>query len=407
MTQALQTDIVILGGGIAGLWLLNRLRQEGYDVVLIEKSALGAGQTLASQGIIHGGLKYALSGVLSPASSAIAAMPELWRRCLRGQGDVDLRDCKVLSPNYFMWSSGGYRSRLKTFLGSKALRGRIDALSPSAYPDFLRAQTLSGMLYQLTDFVVDTPSLVEVLAAPHRDRIFQIAPEQLHLRGNAEQGMTSLQLDTADGSLTLQAQRLVLGAGEGNGDLLAQLGMDNPQMQTRPLHMLAVRSRHPHPVYLHCIGDSFGMTPRLTITSHPGLDGCWDWYIGGEIAEAGTKRSAQEQIEEGKTQLQHMFPWVDFSGSQWASFFINRAEPKLANLQRPDTAYIHSVANTVVAWPTKLTLTPELGKSVVNLFKEQGLQPLPIEKSSGVSDKLSKHFATPPIATPRWEDLLR
>lgn len=407
MTQALQTDIVILGGGIAGLWLLNRLRQEGYEVILIEKSSLGAGQTLASQGIIHGGLKYALSGVLSPASSAIAAMPEQWRRCLRGEGDVDLRECKVLTPHYYMWSSGGYRSRLKTFLGSKALRGRIDALSPSAYPDFLRGQSLSGMLYQLTDFVVDTPSLVEVLSAGHRDRIFKITPEQLQLHGNAKQGMTSLQLDTPNGPLALQAQRLILSAGEGNGALLAQLGMENPQMQTRPLHMLAMRSSHPHPVYLHCIGDNFGMTPRLTITSHPGPKGYWDWYIGGEIAESGTQRSAQEQIEEGRNQLQLVFPWVDLSQTQWTSFFINRAEPKLANLQRPDTAYTHSIANTVTTWPTKLTLTPELGKSVVKLFKEQGLRPLPSATSSETAAKLATHFAPPEVATPRWEALLQ
>lgn len=407
MTQAIQTDIVILGGGIAGLWLLNRLRQEGYEVILIEKSALGAGQTLASQGIIHGGLKYALSGVLSPASSAIAAMPEQWRRCLRGEGEVDLRECKVLTPHYFMWSSGGYRSRLKTFLGSKALRGRIDALSPSAYPDFLRAQTLSGMLYQLTDFVVDTPSLVKVLSASHRDRIFQIAPEQLHLHGNAEQGMSSLHLDTPDGSLEVKTQRLILSAGEGNGALLSRLGIETPQMQTRPLHMLAVRTRHPHPVYLHCIGDNFGMTPRLTITSHPAPDGHWDWYIGGEIAESGTKRSALEQIEEGRKQLQLVFPWVDFTQSQWTSFFINRAEPKLANLQRPDTAYTHNIGNTVVTWPTKLTLTPELGKSVFTLFRDQGLRALPIEVSSPSTAALSTHFKSPQIATPRWEELLQ
>lgn len=407
MTQALQTDIVILGGGIAGLWLLNRLRQEGYDVILIETTALGAGQTLASQGIIHGGLKYALSGVLSPASSAIAAMPEQWRSCLRGEGDVDLRDCKVLTPHYFMWSSGGYRSRLKTFLGSKALRGRIDALSPSAYPDFLREQTLSGMLYQLTDFVVDTPSLVQVLSAPHRDRIFQVAPEQLYLNGNADQGMTALQLVTPDGPLALRAQRLILSAGEGNGALLAELGIGAPQMQIRPLHMLAVRCRHPHPVYLHCIGDNFGMTPRLTITSHPSPDGQWDWYIGGEIAETGTQRSAQEQIEEGRKQLQLVFPWVDFSQSQWTSFFINRAEPKLANLQRPDTAYAHSIANTVITWPTKLTLSPELGKSVVTLFREQKLLALPADSSKETATTLAKYFTTPPIATPRWQELLQ
>ena len=263
------------------------------------------------------------------------------------------------------------------------------------------------MLYQLTDFVVDTPSLMQVLCAPHADRIFKIAPEQLKLIGDAENGMRSVQLDTDDGALTLHAQKLVLCAGEGNRALMAQLGIENPLMQTRPLHMLAVRSRHPHPVYLHCIGDNFGVTPRLTITSHPAPDGQWDWYIGGEIAENGTQRSAQEQIEEGRRQLQQVFPWVDFSQSQWTSFFIDRAEPKLPNLQRPDTAYTHSVANTVIAWPTKLTLTPELGKGVVTMFKEQGLQALPAATSTAAVRTLSKYFAAPSIATPRWEELLR
>ncbi|HCC44093.1 MAG TPA: FAD-binding oxidoreductase, partial [Gammaproteobacteria bacterium] len=51
-------DIAILGGGIAGLWLLNLLVSRGYSVVLLEKEALGAGQTIASQGMIHGGVKY-------------------------------------------------------------------------------------------------------------------------------------------------------------------------------------------------------------------------------------------------------------------------------------------------------------------------------------------------------------
>ena len=55
MTAPHSTDIVVFGGGIAGLWLLNRLRDEGYDAILLEADGLGAAQTLASQGIIHGG----------------------------------------------------------------------------------------------------------------------------------------------------------------------------------------------------------------------------------------------------------------------------------------------------------------------------------------------------------------
>lgn len=66
-------DIAIFGGGIAGLWLANLLRQRGFSCVVLEAGTLGGGQTLLSQGILHGGLKYALGGTLSSESEAIAA----------------------------------------------------------------------------------------------------------------------------------------------------------------------------------------------------------------------------------------------------------------------------------------------------------------------------------------------
>ena len=65
-------DTVIFGGGIAGLWTLNKLHNEGRQVILLESQAIGAGQTGMSQGIVHGGMKYALTGKLSEASQAIA-----------------------------------------------------------------------------------------------------------------------------------------------------------------------------------------------------------------------------------------------------------------------------------------------------------------------------------------------
>ena len=33
-----EVDVIIFGGGIAGLWILNRLYSEGYNCVLIEKN---------------------------------------------------------------------------------------------------------------------------------------------------------------------------------------------------------------------------------------------------------------------------------------------------------------------------------------------------------------------------------
>ncbi|MHA5864347.1 FAD-dependent oxidoreductase, partial [Pseudomonas aeruginosa] len=86
MPQALSTDILIVGGGIAGLWLNARLRRAGYATVLVESASLGGGQSVKSQGIIHGGAKYALHGALTGASEAIADMPRRWRACLGSDG---------------------------------------------------------------------------------------------------------------------------------------------------------------------------------------------------------------------------------------------------------------------------------------------------------------------------------
>ena len=59
----MQLDVLVFGGGAAGLWCLHQLRRGGYHAILLESTALGSGQTIRAQGIIHGGGKYALRGV--------------------------------------------------------------------------------------------------------------------------------------------------------------------------------------------------------------------------------------------------------------------------------------------------------------------------------------------------------
>jgi hypothetical protein len=405
LSNSLSVQIVIAGGGIAGLWLLNRLSSEGYDVVLLEKSTLGVAQTLASQGIIHGGLKYALNGVLSPASSAIADMPSRWRACLAGDDQVDLHGTRVLSDHYYMWSSGSVRSRLKTFLGSKALRGRIDALPCEQYPPFFadavaqNKNAVKGTLYQLTDFVVDTPSLLHTLAAPWQKRILQCSDIKL-------MSDTSLLLTHDNSQITLTAERIILCAGEGNEAMLASWITDikRPDMQRRPLHMVSVRVAHEAPAYVHCIGDSFGMTPRLTITSHPCRDGNskeWIWYLGGELAESGVSLDAGQQQMRAKQELSGLFPWVNFSSASWHSFFINRAEPRIADLQRPDNAYVSECGKVLVCWPTKLTLSPNLGDTVRRLLP---LDLKPDGQSVG-SQQLAELLPKAVLADSPWEQI--
>ncbi len=354
-------QIVIIGGGVAGLWLLNRLHAAGYQVVLLEQGTpLGGTQTLASQGIIHGGLKYALDGVLSPAASAIADMPARWRACLAGTGEIDLRQCRLLSENYCMWSGDGYRARLKSFLGSKALRGRITALARNEQPRFFREQNLGGTVYQLADFVLDVPSLIQALAEPHRTRIVHTADVQL---------LDTTTVGTADQTFT--ADRIVLCAGQGNAALLAQLGLNTPAMQRRPLHMVSVRHSYPHPLNAHCIGHDFGMTPRMTITTHPQPDGRQLWYLGGELAESGVQRSRDEQIAFARAELAALFPSLNLPDADWQTVRIDRAEPATHTGQRPDSAFVVKQHGLIVAWPVKLTLAPDLGDSTLSLLEQE------------------------------------
>ena len=69
----------------------------GVHAILLESKSLGTGQTIDSQGIIHGGLKYAITGHGGRAASAISEMPAAWRSCLAGEEKPDLQNVVMRS----------------------------------------------------------------------------------------------------------------------------------------------------------------------------------------------------------------------------------------------------------------------------------------------------------------------
>ena len=389
-SSVLTTDILLVGGGIAGLWLNARLRAAGFHTVLVEKTGLGGVQTLGSQGIIHGGIKYTLSGGLTGASEAIADMPSRWRACLEGNGELDLQGVRRLSEAHYLWSPGSLVSGLAGFFASKSVRGRAEACSKADLPSAFQHKQFKGKAYRLNEVVVDVPQLVERLVALGGDA-FVHAEQLLPLReGGVLCGLR------ADG-IEIRAQRVICTAGRGNAQLLSELGISQPQQQVRPLHQVLVKAPNLPPLYAHALGA--GTKPRTTITTHIARDGQTVWNLGGDLAEAdGVARDEASQIAQAQKELADLLPWVDLSAARFATWRVERAEPAQNSLMRPDNAFLHCDNALMVAWPTKLALTPNLADQVLAALDEQQISP----QANGQRPDLPQ----PPMAQAPWERLL-
>lgn len=356
-----ELDVLVVGGGIAGLWVLERLVRRGFAAALVEQDRLGSGQTIAAQGMIHGGLKYALDGRITRAAATVAAMPERWRACLAGRGEVDLRSTRLLADACHLWSGDGPGGRLSALLASRALRGRVELLARPDYPSFFADPAFTGSLHRLGDPVIDPRSLLATLAGRHR--ALTLALE--NVAGRLQRRGGRFLLDAGD--LRLSAGLLALTAGAGNAGLLAALGLDRPEMQLRPLHQVRVQTTHPHPVHAHCVTGLRRTEPRLTLTSHPRSDGGpgWNWSLGGALASEGVDRDPDAQIDVARNELETLVPWVDLSRARFSSARIDRAEARQLRERRPDGAQVHAADGVITAWPTKLTLAPDLGDRVL------------------------------------------
>lgn len=383
-------DVLIVGGGIAGLWLLNRLVAEGYSVALIERGDLGGGQTVHSQGIIHGGTKYNLRGRGGDSTAALAAMPDTWRACLEGTGDIDLTAVPIVSDETYLWSDGSFSSRLASFFASRSLRSEVTTLSADERPPVFRACS-RGPVYMLDECVVDVRALVDALARAHAERIFQLDAAEAVI---SEGGVMVWNRD--DCEISIHVRRIVLTAGQGFEHLAAIPNLAGFRLQKRPLHMVLVEHEYPLPIFGHCIGAS--NLPLLTVTTHVSRSGRPVWYLGGALAETGVDRTPEEQVEAAKAAVARCVPWAELGRRRWRTLRIDRAEPAQPGGVRPSGPYAASAGKFIVAWPTKLALAPVLADKIVALLPE------PTGFAEGL-DAMGEVIALPGFAEAPWERL--
>jgi hypothetical protein len=381
-------DVLIFGGGAAGLWCLDRFRGAGYHALLLESAALGRGQTIQAQGIIHGGGKYALRGVRDFAAvSATKEMPRRWRRSLAGEIAPDLSAARVLAECCHLWLPRGSvvaRAQSWGFMSVVARAGLLstppEPVPRSSWPEALSGSALA--VYALAEPVISTGSLLETLASLHKKYLRQYDSSAVRF--------TAKEVAIADALFTPRS--IVLAAGEGNAGLLRQAGVEGSPMQRRPLCMALLRGALP-PLFGHCL---VGGKTQITVTTPiPGV-----WQIGGEIAE---RLAHEPDLATARTvamrEIRRRLPAVNFSNVEIALYRAVRAEARTSDQRRPSGVHAGWVApRTIVAWPTKLSLAPVLAEEVFAMITQELKQP------AGYNDDGMPQWPAPPVARYPWEE---
>lgn len=358
-------DAIIVGGGIAGLFTLARLIDNGYQTLLLEQNTLGAKQTLASQGIIHGGTKYSLLGKKTNAQKQISAMPRYWRDCLAGQGEVDLTQASVLCDNQLMWARRDISSKITGFFASRAMQSKVIKVSQANLAKTLQHNDITGQFYQLDEPVLAIQSVLDCFRNQYGEHI--VEQTTLNNINKTDKGYT-VNLVRKSEIETVETSLVVLCAGEANQTLAKQFAV-NVKQQLRPLRMVKVKVPKAYDnLFLHVLEMSD--KPRITIsTSSDKLDGFYHWYLGGNLAEKGVHQSDEILINTAKSELLALFPWLDFFSLDYQIIDINRAEG-VADGSRPDTPVIVREDRVMIAWPTKLAMAPVLANQVLQMIKE-------------------------------------
>ena len=349
-------DIIVFGGGIAGLWTANTLHRARYNVIVIEKGRLGTGQTLASQGMVHGGQKYLLQGAITPHATAAARMPQRWQASLEGRGDVDLTSAKLLSEFQIMWPAGSLISAAAVLAAANAATAGCKKLERDAYPEVLKQQQkMRGPVYVLPEKVLDMRSVLLALTEKLPGRVLK--GEVTRITQGGEVTISGQQL---------RAQAIIFAAGAGNERALEMLKVGEQLTQRRPLRQIMVR---PLRSALFGHGIAASRQPRVTVTSHSIGGDKYVWYLGGAIAERGANMDEASAGRHAARELEQLFPEIDWGEKEWATWHGDRAEPLDQEGHLPAGPLVHQFGHVLMAWPTKLTFAPALSDLVLDRLK--------------------------------------
>jgi L-2-hydroxyglutarate oxidase LhgO len=391
MKDIFKMDVVLFGGGIAGLWLLNRLKKEGYSVILLENETIGGIQTIHSQGVIHSGFKYQNHPAIV---SKLKKMREEWTEALKGKRSVDISKTKILAEHQHYWTQNAL---VNADFYANLVGNDFKKLSKKGFPTLLKAADYTGQVFEAAEIILDMPSLIQNLYDNYANFIFKINAKT-HFCFDEKGAIQSLVLENG---AKIEAQFFILTAGSGNESLVNDLKINSlcfqllQKMQKRPLHQVLIQKQDLPDFYGVCVSPENNAFTPVIITTHYTENQQKIWYLGGDIATKGVERSETAQIDFAKMEMKRLLPNINWSNANWATYRVDRAEPLQSVAALPTDVCVDVCKNVIQVFPVKFALMPDVAQKVLAVFKQL--------KINAMRDFKLPKLDKPNLVKPIWE----
>ncbi|NUM81153.1 FAD-dependent oxidoreductase [bacterium] len=359
MTNSFKFDAVIIGGGIAGLFILDRLIAEGYSVILLEKNSIGNGQTLASQGMVHSGIKYGLDGSNPEISKLLVDVSRRWTEFFSGSARPDLSSSAIHSAKQYLWTKNVLLDKMALKAVPMLMNKGARKLPENDQPAAFKICGYNSDVYEINETVMDVKSVCNYFFQKYFSSIYRGTADHFQLGDDGS--IRSIRC----GNLTIEAGAFLISSGAGNESFGDVFKLQNIA-QRRPLRQFMLRGKLPL-LYGHCVSSQ--PKPLFSITSHPYSDETI-WYLGGNVAEPVDGKDSYQTPSEIFKLLLKVFPGVKAMIGGWSTYTIDRAEAKTAEGRLPNEPTLMPHGNLALCWPTKLVYAPVLADKASEFMKK-------------------------------------
>ncbi len=401
--SSIETDVLILGGGITGLWLLNDVVNRGLGAILLEKNELGGAQTCHSHVYVHQGHLYHEASL----ATVVKKVAEQWATmvCRNNLQPIE-------TASHFGFTSPADAQQRADLWGRDDLQLPSQQLPRKAFPKALAGGAVR-IVYESPEFCLDGEVLMRHLGSRVEQHIGAIA-DVTGFESRSKR-IEAVRVALRSGaSARIVPKVVVLCAGAENQVLLllasggsrGHLTSVQDQQQIRKAHMLVVRGAEkdlpPLTGVFPNIGGLFLVSRRL--------DGETVWLVSDDrsptlgFVEDWMRFDTRWWFPRIWSSLGRLAP--RFFGHpeclQWGIYDAPKAEGRATgSIPHEEKILKFAWDNLWAVWPTKLTLAPQVSSKLVDEMRSAGV----VQPSSPVqpSNVWTSRRQFPGYAPERWK----